>query len=163
MPRILYLWGTSPVIQCIGDRVESSARLRIVEGRKVSCPHQNSVLIFRWGEEMGNSAVSSVYRLHNQGIVLPLLAEAYLFSSPQHLGQLWGPTQLPIHCIPVALPGVRQLRCEVDHSPQSRTEVTNEWSYISTTPMSYTGKTLPLPSLYLSGRSNRVVYPLLLT
>jgi hypothetical protein len=129
--------------------------------KEVFYPCQNSIPIFRWGGETGKSAVSLVYSLHNQPIVVASVGARYLFCS-QHPGQFWGPTQSPIHWVPVVLPGVKWLWCQIDQSPPSRTEVTNEWSYTSTTPILCRGKTSPLPRLYIPDRSNRMDSPLIL-
>jgi len=46
------------------------------------------------------------------------------FSSPPCLEQLWGPTQPPIQWVSGALSlGVKQPRCEADHSPPPSAEV----------------------------------------
>jgi hypothetical protein len=47
-----------------------------------------------------------------------------------------GPTQPPVQWVPWALSlGIKQLRCEADHSPPSSAEVKNVWSYTSTPPI----------------------------
>jgi len=44
-----------------------------------------------------------------------------------------GPTEPPIHWVPVALSlGLKQLGCEADHSLSSNAEVKNMWSYTFT-------------------------------
>jgi hypothetical protein len=49
-----------------------------------------------------------------------------------------GPTQSPIQWVL----GVKQLGCEVDHSPPSSAEVKNAWSYTSTPPIRLHGTVL---------------------
>jgi hypothetical protein len=60
-----------------------------------------------------------------------------------------GPTQPPIQWVPRALSlGVKRPGREADHSPPSRAEVKNAWSYTSTPPIRLhgvsTGTNLPL-------------------
>jgi hypothetical protein len=54
-----------------------------------------------------------------------------------------GPTQPPIQWVPGTLSlGVKQLGREADHSPPSRNEVKNAWSYTSTPPICLHGVVL---------------------
>jgi hypothetical protein len=43
-----------------------------------------------------------------------------------------GHTQPSAQRVPAFFPGVKESRCEVDHSPPCCAEVKNEWSYTST-------------------------------
>jgi hypothetical protein len=68
-----------------------------------------------------------------------------VFDSPRGLGiflftavsrTALGPTQPPIQWVPGVLTlGVKQPRCEAEHSPPSSAEVKNAWSYTSTPPI----------------------------
>ena len=54
-----------------------------------------------------------------------------------------------------SFPGIKQGRCEVNHSPPSRAKVKNEWSYTSTSTHAFTvcmGKTLPSSPLCVCGQ-----------
>jgi hypothetical protein len=54
-----------------------------------------------------------------------------------------GPTQCPIQWVPGALPlGVKRPGHETDHSPPSRADVKNAWSYTSTYPIRFHGVVL---------------------
>jgi hypothetical protein len=57
------------------------------------------------------------------------------------LNRLWGPTQPPIQWVPGALTlVVKRFKCEVDCSPPSSVEGTNDYSYTGTSLISHLGK-----------------------
>jgi hypothetical protein len=70
------------------------------------------------------------HRFHKHLTILCYMYTAC--SSPQHPNWLWGPSSLLFNWYQGLFPGVKQPRCEADHSPQSSAEVKNEWRYTYT-------------------------------
>jgi len=63
-----------------------------------------------------------------------------MFSSPKLLDQLWRSTDPSAQWVPVTfLLGLKLQKYEFNHSPASSTEVKNEWSYITLTPIRLQG------------------------
>jgi hypothetical protein len=54
------------------------------------------------------------------------------FSPPERPDRLWGQTSVLFSGYRCAFPGIKRREPNDDHSPPSRTEVKNEWSYKST-------------------------------
>jgi hypothetical protein len=163
MPRVHYLWGTSPHYPLERRQGDAQYQTGYIAGKEsfLSPPEFHPYLqVGRRDREFCRQFSIGAEQLRHCGSI-PCKSKISVFLSTTPRPVL-GAHQLPLHCIPVVLPGIRHLKCNVDHSPQSRTEVTNNRSYTSTTPRSCAGETLPLPSLYLSGSSNRVVSLLLL-
>jgi len=50
-------------------------------------------------------------------------------SSPKRSDRLWGPSSLPTNGYRDSFPGIKRPESEVHHSPSSRAESENEWSY----------------------------------
>ena len=48
---------------------------------------------------------------------------------------LWGSASQQLNVYRGSFPGAKRPGCEVEHSPPSRTEVKNEWSYTSALPI----------------------------
>ena len=51
------------------------------------------------------------------------------FSSPKRSDRLWAPSSLPPNGYRDSFPGIKRPEREVHHSPSSRAETENEWSY----------------------------------
>jgi hypothetical protein len=79
-----------------------------------------SIVTKLWAGLLGSSGFDSQW-----GIGILLFATTF--------GPVQGPTQSPIQWVL----GVKQLRCEADHSPPSSTEDKNIWSYTSTPPYAF--------------------------
>jgi hypothetical protein len=69
--------------------------------------------------------------LNHRGSVPGRDSDGIFFSSPQRPDRLWGhPVSYPMGSGAFS-PGVKRLGREADHSPSSKAEVTNAWSYTS--------------------------------
>jgi hypothetical protein len=80
-----------------------------------------------------DSAVSTVTSLRARPLGFDSRQELGIFFFATASRPILGPTQPPIQLVPGALsPLVRGEGYEVDHSPPSRAEIKNAWSYIST-------------------------------
>jgi len=84
---------------------------------------------------MGSRVSMDVWKVENS---LPNRGNTY-FPFPNHSDQLCSLCSLLFNRHWGSFPGVKQLRCDSDHSPQPRTEVKNKYSYTSAPPICICG------------------------
>ena len=75
----------------------------------------------------GNVIVTKL-RTGRSAIQIP--TEARLFSSPKISRLAPGPDQPPVQLVLLFFPGMKNQRCDANHSPPSSTKVKKEWSTI---------------------------------
>jgi len=98
-----------------------------------------------------------VFCLLSQIWDLPHLVHMFPQVFSHHIRPTLGPSQPPIHLVPVAhFPGVKQPVCEANHWPSPSAKVKNAWSYTSTPTyismaqclVKHSTVTFPIPQLW---------------